>query len=68
MVALSPAEARDEAPPPPPSEVRSLMNTGLRVWMACQATVFWAMRVLENISTTVPSAEVKEFRNSRSAS
>ena len=68
MVALRPADTSVDAPPPQFSEAKSLMTTGLRDWMACHATVLWAMRVLEKTSTTVPSGEVKELRNSRSAS
>jgi len=68
MVALRPTEERGMGPLPNVCEARSLITTGLREEMASPATVLCAMRVLESDSTTVPSAAVKRFKNSRSAS
>ena len=68
MVALRPTDESGMGPSPRLWAARSLITTGLRDEMARSATVLRAIRVFESDSTTVPSAAVNRFRNSRSAS
>ena len=68
IVALRPTDESGMGPSPRLCTERSLITTGLREDMASPATVLRAMRVFESDSTTVPSAAVNRFRNSRSAS